>query len=317
MPNTVPKQLVHVAVGVIRDQQGNILITRRPKHTHLGGLWEFPGGKLETGETVEQALCRELDEEVGIRVAKAAPLIKVRHEYDGFKQVLLDVWNVKAYTGTESAREGQMMRWVAPWRLNGMAFPDANLAIIKAVQLPDSYAILEGNSVAEVLDNCDHILQTGVRLLQLRIKALPSTDVSMVGELVLNRCRQKQVSLLVNSDLGLPVEGFDGVHLSSRALMASSLRLGGHAWVAASCHNLIELQHAEKLGVDFVVLAPVQATATHPEAGVLGWDGLKALIEHVNLPVFALGGLSLADRDKAVSSGAQGVAGISAFIEKP
>ena len=317
MPSTVPEQIfpaaVHVAVGVIRNSLGNILITRRPTHVHQGGLWEFPGGKLEPGESVTQALSRELYEEVGIQVEQARPLIKIRHDY-GDRRVLLDVWDVRAYSGLETACEGQAMRWVTPQQLDELSFPAANFPIIRAAQLPEFYAILEGKNVAEVLQNFQQILQTGISLLQVRIKSLPVGDIPQVLSLVSDTCKQQQIRLMLNSDLELGSGHGDGLHLTSRALAAATVRPSGFAWVAASCHNLAELQQAEKLGVDFAVLAPVQQTSTHPGAKPLGWELATTLIEQINIPVFLLGGLGCDDLARALAAGAQGIAGISAFL---
>ncbi|MCQ8118934.1 Nudix family hydrolase [Methylomonas rosea] len=307
------KQRLHVAVGVIRDGDGRILITQRAKHAHQGGLWEFPGGKLEAGEPVQQALARELEEEVGIQVQRAAPLIKINHDY-GDRHVLLDVWNVTAFAGQARGCEGQAMRWIAAEQLREFSFPAANLPIIAAAQLPHYYAILEGLSAAEALDNCRRILATGIKLLQFRVKSLPSIDLQNVFEQVSQLCRQQQVSLLVNTDLPVDTTNAQGLHLSSRALLACRERPNGYRWVAASCHNLDELRYAEALGLDFAVLAPVQATASHPDAAPLGWQTLTELLEQINLPVFALGGLGRHDLDRALVAGAQGIAGISAFL---
>jgi len=125
--------LVHVAVGVIRSPQGNILITRRHESSHQGGLWEFPGGKVETGESVLQALQRELEEELAIELLGACALLKVEHDY-GDKAVLLDVWLVERFSGQAIGREGQPLRWVSPYALADFDFPAANLPIVQACQ---------------------------------------------------------------------------------------------------------------------------------------------------------------------------------------
>lgn len=307
------REPIHVAVGVIRDRQGNVLLTRRARQAHQGGLWEFPGGKLEMGEDIRQALRRELLEELGLEVEDAEPLIKIRHDY-GDRLVLLDVWDVTAYSGVETACEGQAMRWTAPARLADLAFPAANVPIVKAVILPRYYAILEGDSISAVLHNCERILQYGVKLMQFRVKSLVRGDVAKAFDAVLKKCRQQQALLLINSDLSIPAGAADGVHLSSRCLMAANRRPGESVWVSASCHNLAELKQAESLNVDFAVLAPVQTTQSHPGVSPLGWNGFTRLLEQVNLPVFALGGLGLSDLDRAKQSGAQGLAGISAFL---
>jgi 8-oxo-dGTP diphosphatase len=306
-------QRLHVAVGVIRDGDGRILITQRAKHAHQGGLWEFPGGKLEPGEPVRQALARELAEELGIEVQTAAPLIKIKHDY-GDRHVLLDVWNVTGFAGQARGCEGQAMRWIKVEQLQDFSFPAANLPIIAAAQLPHYYTILEGRSATEAWDNCRRILATGIKLLQFRVKSLPPDDLQSVLDQVSLLCLQQQVSLLVNADLPVHTANAQGLHLSSRALLACHERPNGYRWVAASCHNLDELRHAETLGLDFAVLAPVQATASHPDAAPLGWQTLTELLDQINLPVFALGGLGPRDLDRALAAGAQGVAGISAFL---
>ncbi|WP_444884060.1 8-oxo-dGTP diphosphatase MutT [Microbulbifer sp. PSTR4-B] len=126
-------RVIHVAVGVVRRSDGKILIARRPDHLHMGGRWEFPGGKVELGETVQQALTRELLEEVAIEVEQLQPLVEIQHEY-AEKTVLLDTWQVTAFSGEAQGREGQETAWVAVQELNNYQFPDANQAIIEAIK---------------------------------------------------------------------------------------------------------------------------------------------------------------------------------------
>jgi 8-oxo-dGTP diphosphatase len=133
---------IHVAVGVIRNKAGEILISKRHLGSHQGGLWEFPGGKVEAGETVVEALQRELLEELGIRFAGAQPLLAIEHDYSD-KAVCLDVWLVDVFEGSAEGREGQPLAWVTPSRLHTYPFPAANQPIIaacQALQLPRSGA---------------------------------------------------------------------------------------------------------------------------------------------------------------------------------
>jgi 8-oxo-dGTP diphosphatase len=123
---------VHVAVGVVCDAQNRILIAQRPQHVHQGGLWEFPGGKIEPGESVEQALARELAEELAIEIGVGQPLLQVEHDY-GDKAVLLDVWWVREFTGEPHGREGQLWRWASVTELALLPFPAANQPIIAAI----------------------------------------------------------------------------------------------------------------------------------------------------------------------------------------
>ena len=127
------KKTVHVAVGVIVNEQQQILIALRPAHTHQGGLWEFPGGKVETGETVQQALARELEEELGIRATGFDSLINIHHDY-GDKAVYLDVWWVNQFNGQAEGKEGQPLQWVCAADLASYRFPEANMPILAAVQ---------------------------------------------------------------------------------------------------------------------------------------------------------------------------------------
>ncbi len=124
---------VHVAVGVLLNSRGEILISRRHADSHQGGLWEFPGGKLESGENVQAALQRELLEELGIDVQASRALLEVRHDYPD-KQVLLDVWLIDRFSGEATGREGQPLCWCPPGELVNYDFPAANHPIVEACQ---------------------------------------------------------------------------------------------------------------------------------------------------------------------------------------
>jgi 8-oxo-dGTP diphosphatase len=126
-------QALHVAVGVILDADKRILISRRADEAHQGGLWEFPGGKVEATESVEVALARELFEELGIQIEDICPLVRVEHDYSD-KSVVLDVWVVPAFTGIPTGREGQPLAWATLQDLERYSFPDANAPIIEAVK---------------------------------------------------------------------------------------------------------------------------------------------------------------------------------------
>ena len=116
---------VHVAVAVIQSKDGRMLISKRPTASHQGGLWEFPGGKVEQGESTLAALKRELLEETGLVVLTAEPLLTVSHDYAD-KAVLLDVWRVTSFAGNAAGFEGQEVRWVELGDLSAYEFPAAN-----------------------------------------------------------------------------------------------------------------------------------------------------------------------------------------------
>ena len=127
-------KVLHVVAAAIFNKQGDLLIAQRPLDKHMGGLWEFPGGKVEAGEAVTDALRRELDEELGIQPLSWEPLISIEHAYPE-KTVLLDVWIVRDFHGEAHGREGQTVRWVTPNMLDQFEFPEANHGIIEALNI--------------------------------------------------------------------------------------------------------------------------------------------------------------------------------------
>ena len=139
MPNTEPDlsvtrdNTVHVAVGVVVNRDKRVLVARRHESQHQGGLWEFPGGKVAPGETVLQALARELQEEVNIAVRECSSLLKIAHDY-GDKHVLLDVMVVNVFSGEAKGLEGQPVKWVTASELADMEFPTANREIVELVR---------------------------------------------------------------------------------------------------------------------------------------------------------------------------------------
>ncbi len=318
MPSIVPDNsetgAVHVSVGVVRDRQNHILITRRPDHVHQGGLWEFPGGKINHGETVLDCLQRELDEEVGIQVQEVQALIQIPYRYPD-KYVVLHVLEVTKYSGKPRGREGQSMQWIRPEALSSIDFPAANQAIIAALRLPDSYLITgEADTQDDFLQRLSIALKQGIRLVQIRCKTLSKSQLAELTSRAREYCDYYRAILLVNAQPDivstLPV---NGIHLSSQNLMLLRERPGEFDWVAASVHDKTQLAHAQAIGLDFVVLSPIKATRSHPGAIPLGWSGFEKLASMAQIPVYALGGMQPEDIPQARQSGAQGIAAIQSL----
>ncbi len=306
---------IDVAVGVVKNRDGRILIALRDAALHQGGLWEFPGGKVEAGESVETALARELGEELGISIHSFTPLINIKHQYPDLS-VRLHVFTVDSFSGEAQGCQGQPIEWVTPEELGRYAFPEANRPIIAAARLPACYAILDDNQPGLLLANLRHLLAQGHKLIQARLKRIPKESLTNFLEQAYPLCRRHQTILLLNSAAAeIPPGLLDGVHLTSQDLMSSQYRPEGAAWLAASCHNLAELKQAEQIGADFAVLAPVLPTQTHPGAATLGWQGFAELVDQVNIPVYALGGMAKPDLARVKQLGGQGIAGISAFSQ--
>lgn len=309
---------MHVVAAAISDNQGRILLTKRPDHVHQGGLWEFPGGKVEPGEDVYTALKRELNEELGIMPDRARPLIRIHHDYDD-QSVLLDVWSVSSFSGEAYGREGQPLEWVGIEQLADYSFPEANMPVIKALQLPPVYLISPSSIRSKLvfLAQLEIALQAGIKLVQLRLKDTHNLDFPQLVRETLNCCHVYGASLLLNASPDVAMQlGMDGVHLSGDRLMALTVRpIGQDKWVAASCHDAHELAHAIRIGVDFAVLSPVLPTKSHPRAETLGWDNFSFLVDDVNIPVYALGGMDSQQMPVARRHGAQGVAVLSPVWE--
>jgi 8-oxo-dGTP diphosphatase len=301
---------LRVVCAVIEREDGHVLIARRLPHQPLGGLWEFPGGKLEPGESEREALARELEEEVGIIPAKAGHWMDVRHHYPERDVVLLHVWRVTEWQGMPEGRLGQPLDWVEPSALKLRDFPAANLPIVNALALPQRCLITgEAGSDADFIARLERTLGLGLRMVILR-----GEQALRLADAALPRIRSAGGIAILNAD---PFDalrlGADGVHLNRRRLMALAARPEGLRWVGASCHDEAELAHAAKLGLDYAFLSPVLPTASHPGAETLGWPRFAALIADHALPVYALGGVGEAELPVAVGLGAQGVAGIRAW----
>lgn len=310
MKNPAP---VHVVAGVIADARGRILLARRTSGRDLAGLWEFPGGKLDPGETPERALARELHEELGIEVRRSEPLIAVPQNYRD-KRIVLDVRRILEWRGKPSGREGQALAWSPPTKLSAYPMPPADRPVVAALRKPDSCLITpepDPSGFDAFLARIDRALAAGVRRLQLRSRGLPPARLRTLAEAMLQRCRAARAELLINGDIGLARTLGVGVHLRAAQLMELVERPLPAKWpVAASCHDAGELRRAQDIGVDFVVLGPVMATPSHPDRAPLGWDGFVRLREQVALPIYALGGMTACHLAIARANGAQGIAAI-------
>ncbi|MEH6560839.1 MAG: Nudix family hydrolase [Marinobacter sp.] len=310
---------VHVAVGVIA-RGGRVLIARRPDHAHQGGLLEFPGGKVEPGETVQAALAREISEETGLHIPLDSlhPVIGIRHDY-GDKRVFLDVWRTDQAQGEAHGREGQPIDWVSPCSLRDEDFPMANRPIIRALKLPFLLAITgsmcTGQAGVQQLHKALANLPEGkrARLVLLRAPDMVAEDYNSLAESALEVCEAAGAGLMLHGSVAVFDDNPDaaGLHLPWREAEKLKARpVPDGIWLGVSCHDGREIDHAVAIGADYVTLGPLQQTATHPGAPALGWEKFRELVCQAPIPVFGLGGLGLADLEAVHHAGGQGVAGI-------
>lgn len=302
--------VVHVVAGVVKNAAGEILLAQRTEPKELAGLWEFSGGKVEAGETRFAALQREFREELGIEVQQAIPLMQLLHRYPN-KHILLDVWEVSAWQGTPEGKEGQAWGWFPLSELRYLQFPAANYPIINALHLPTEYLITpEPQHPAQFFQELETSLQQGIRLVQLRAKTLTAAAYYEYAVEAVKIVHAYHAQILLNAPIALVEKlGADGVHFSSAELM-QVWEKPAMTWVAASCHTAQEISRANQVGIDFIVLSPVQSTATHPQQLALGWEQFQQLAYTATCPVFALGGMQRADIVLAREHGAQGIAAI-------
>lgn len=310
-----------IAVGVLVDSQGRVLIACRRANTPGAGFWEFPGGKREAGEAIDACLERELAEEIGIDAIRGEPLVRFAHDR-GPRPVRLHVWRIDDWQGEPAGCEGQLVRWASPDALDLATLLPATQVILDALRLPPRYLITPGlgtGNPAPWLAGIDRALADGIRLLRLRDHALDDAAYEKLAAAVVERAHAVGAEVLLDRDVALMQRvGADGLHWpAQRAIDAAERPLDRRFWCAVSAHDRDELRQAAAIGLDFATLSPVQPSMTHPQTAPLGWTGFAEQRADCALPVYALGGLGDADIDSARAHNAQGVAAIRGFWPGP
>lgn len=305
---------VDVAAGVLIRPDGRFLLASRPLGKPYATYWEFPGGKVEAGESIAEALARELHEELAIEVEMAYPWVVRVFDYP-HALVRLHFCRVFRWRGEPQAREHQCFGFFSSRALpDGLLLP-ATVPVLRWLDLPAFYAI---SAVAQLgrdvfLRRLDVALERGLRMVQFREPALDDADAASIFPQILARVRAVGAILLVNSRHQRALwELADGVHLTVADVARASSR-PALTWVAASAHSTAEIGRAADLGVDFVVAGAVLKTATHPSRVPLGWSEFAKVIAASAVPVYALGGLQAADVLRAMRQGAHGIASQSAI----
>lgn len=300
---------VDVAVGVLVRPDGTVLLAQRPRSKVYAGYWEFPGGKVEPGEPVGDALKREIREELGIEIERAYPWITRVFTYP-HASVRLHFHRILAWRGEPRAFEHEALAWERPDAVKLDPLLPANGPVLRGLALPAEYAITRASElgVDRFLSRLEARLRAGLKLVQVREKDLAREALEKLTRQVVALCHAHGARVLVNADIALAREiGADGVHLTAEQLR----QLHGRpdlAWCGASCHSSEELRRAESLGVDFAALGPVRATSTHPDAVPLGWAGFRDIARGSSIPVYALGGINPKDMEQAWNCSAHGIA---------
>ncbi|OMG52956.1 DNA mismatch repair protein MutT [Azonexus hydrophilus] len=310
--------VVRVAAAVMLRSDGReFLLAQRPEGKVYAGYWEFPGGKVEAGESMRDALVRELHEEMGITVTACTPWLTRRFTYP-HATVHLEFWRVTAWTG-EIGITGPLEHAAVDWQEKAKSptvepILPANGPILKALSLPETMLIThaEGDGTQAQLARLAARLKQHEGslppLIQLRDKQLPANERQAFAAAVVDLAHAHGALVVINDDAALARDcGADGLHLSAGALAATQQR-PDFAWVGASCHTAGEVARAGELELDYALLGPVLPTPTHPEHPGIGWDEFAARRADNGIPVLALGGMQESLRATAMAHGAHGIA---------
>ena len=313
--------ITQAAVGVIQRKNGLVLLAERPVGKPWAGYWEFPGGKIELDETPEQALKRELQEELGIMATLLYPWLTRTYDYEAkydalgnveseAKTVKLHFFIVTEWKGEPFGLEKQTISWQNPEKVDVAPMLPANAPILSALNLPPVYALTNLSELGEdvFFERLKQALEDGLMMIQVREKQLSREDLLLFTERVVEVSKPYGAKVFVNADVNISLLlEMAGVHFSSSDLMQLQAKPEGML-CGASCHNSQELVYAQLLGFDYVMLSPVQKTLSHIDTKPLGWDGFSGLIVDYTLPVYALGGMRAEDLHQARLHGAHGIA---------
>ncbi|HET7670294.1 MAG TPA: Nudix family hydrolase [Burkholderiales bacterium] len=289
--------MIEVAAAVIQRPDGHFLLAQRPAGKVYAGYWEFPGGKVEPGEPPNEALARELHEELGIDVRTSYPWITREFSYP-HGHVRLNFFRVLEWSGEPHPREDQAIAWQAPQGATASPMLPANAPVLASLALPHEYAITDAAryGTARMLSLLEKRLQEGLKLVQVREPGLENRE--LFAQQVLGLAHRHGCKVM------LKTAGGDGRHYTAAELARLDQR-PKDGLAAASCHTRQELERAMALGMDFAVLGPVLEKAGAP---ALGWKGFAALAQGATIPVYAIGGVTRADMHDAWRAGGHGVA---------
>ncbi|ROT44852.1 Nudix family hydrolase [Pusillimonas sp. NJUB218] len=317
------KPFVDVAAGLILKPDGALLLGQRPEGKPWSGWWELPGGKIEPGETVLQALARELKEELDIEVTQATPWVTYIHEYPK-NIVRLAFCKVTGWEGSPQGIEGQQLAWVDPQgHIDVGPLLPATEPPLRWLRLPQQYLLTSiGNpeNLDGFLERLERSLKTGVGMVQFRepewaAKSALASSLEAAFRAVLGVCRRYNVPCLVNS--AHPADWWadaDGVQVRSADAKTFTRTLPAEKWVGVSAHSTEELARAQPIGADFAVLGHVLPTTSHPGQPALGWEAFETIAQTAGVPVYAIGGQSPETLLTAQQHGAHGIAAIQGLL---
>lgn len=300
---------IKVAVGLLIDSNKKIFLAQRPKSRSWSGWWEFPGGKLEKNESPEEALTRELKEEVGINIVNFERWVTRNYTHED-QNVTLYFFKVTKWNGELTPKENQKLLWINPCEVNKATILPANVFILNALSLPTQYGITNISEVPKeiFLTQLLKQLKQGLKMIQIREKNLSLEELKKVTLEIIKICRPFSAKVILNSYIELANDiNVDGIHLNSIELKKFTKKTK-NIIVSASCHSEVDVKIAQDKGIDFVVLSPVNKTISHPRIPPIGWSKFLEISNKFDIPIYALGGMKKNHVNIALDSGAIGIA---------
>lgn len=308
-----------VVAGILGNDRGEVLIARRPAHKHHGGLWEFPGGKREPGESPHDALVRELHEELGIEVRSSARCCNVR-EARPDRPLLLRTLRVLAFEGTPSPLEHDELAWCAPQLLATHDLAPADRRIASVLTMPKRLAVTPGPerfNEAEWMKRIDTAIAIGFDRLHLRRGHSTWADHLPLARRIVARVREAGITIAVHDDPDLAhTLSADALHVSGARLPQwpiDQLRAAAPL-IGVSTHRDDEPSRINELAPDYLLLGNVRETPSHPGRAGIGWNGFEEYALRCDAPMYAIGGVAPSDHVEAEQHGAIGIASISAWF---
>ncbi|WP_353143245.1 NUDIX domain-containing protein [Acinetobacter pragensis] len=297
------KPNLHIAIGILLHH-GKVLVGWREASQHQGNKHEFPGGKVEEGETPVEACRREIYEEVGIGLHDWQAFDFIRHEYD---DVIVNLHLFQAAVPDELLNEIQPpWAWYSRDQLLDLNFPKANKAMLKRLYWQRYIKISDDLSALPQISE-QQLMYWRTEAAPEKIKDLAECNINLLDKLIVNIELWKQLN-------SIQQQGIGAVHLKQAQCMQlkkGDLKIGCR--YLAACHDLISALHAQSIGCDAILLSPVLPTETHPDAPALGWEQFEMIAAQLDIPVFALGGMKQDNLIDAQQHKGYGIAGVRFF----
>lgn len=310
-------KVTHAAVGVMQQADDQVLLAERPVGKPWSGYWEFPGGKVELGETAEEALCRELKEELGVTVTKLYPWITRTFDYPAkydagklvseAKTVKLSFFIVTEWLGVPRGLENQTLKWQSPFNMQVEPMLPANSPIFAALQLPKKamLATLSTLHQARFFNELAAVLNAGVRMIIVRDAQHDEIAFTKIVEKMMVMLKPYAAKVMIEHDNTDGKIQVDGQHYSAQALHAITKK-NQKILTGATCRDVNDLNQAAKLGLDYVLYSPARMGQQE-----IDWPRFAEAIRDYAIPTYVLGEITGESFAHARSYGAHGIVAFS------